>query len=171
MVKKKLPQLDEDVLFEMGMAEQVQQSQLFDLSGEAAEIEDGVGRLEEDLSEVSAMGNNIRGDLEDLLNAVENGNVQPVSTPSLEDSFKEYEANRTDNSVLSKYDIRKTKEVLTNNNWDTYYRNLVTYSKEIGIDENEDPFLTMLSPEEYQNLSEEVDGEFSKKPVLRISWI
>jgi len=167
MAEKKIPHLNEALLFEMGKAEQIQQSQLFDIAGEVEEIKEGLQDLED--TEVSnfGTGKQLIGEMEQLLQSV---NFQTFSSSILndiEDAFSSYEKLCMDGSSASRYDIRKVHEVITNNSWGDYYQNVCSYATRIGIDESEDPFLTTLSENQYKELSDSIDGEFARRTSIK----
>ena len=71
MAKKKIANLDSDILFKFGNAEKVQQSQIFDAQGEAQEIKEGLDFLDSIQAENYADGEMLISELEDLLSTVE----------------------------------------------------------------------------------------------------
>ena len=77
MVKKKIAQLDADTLFELGKAEKVQQSQIFDAQGEVQEIKEGLVLLEKMQEETYTEGKVIISELETLLSDVESRELNP----------------------------------------------------------------------------------------------
>ena len=156
MAKKKIAKLDADTLYEFGKAEKVQQSQIFDAQGEVQEIKEGLDLLEKMQASTSAEGKDLIAELEDLLSAVENQELSDGVIKSIDSYFDEYQKSVKDLSPSANYDIRKTKEVITNNDWEYYFDRVMGYAKEIGVDDNEDPFLSLLGEQEYKKLEEEI---------------
>ena len=167
MAKKKIAKLDADTLYEFGKAEKVQQSQIFDAQGEVQEIKEGLDFLEKMQASTSAEGKDLIAELEDLLSAVENQELSDGVIKSIDSYFDEYQKSVKDLSPSANYDIRKTKEVITNNDWEYYFDRVTGYAKEIGVDDNEDPFLSLLGEQEYKKLEEEIDGEFAKRTSIK----
>lgn len=167
MAKKKIANLDSDILFKFGNAEKVQQSQIFDAQGEAQEIKEGLDFLDSIQAENYADGEMLISELEDLLSTVESHKLSDSELKSIDACFDDYMNSLHDISSSTNYDIRKTKEVVTNNDWEYYFDRVTEYAKEIGVDDNEDPFLSILGEEEYRNLEEEIDGEFAKKTSIK----
>lgn len=167
MAKKKIAQLNEDTLFELGKAEKVQQSQLFDVQGEVQEIKEGLDLLEKIQAEIYADGKELISELEALLGEIESGDLSDSTLKTIDGYFDDYLKNIQDISPSVNYDIRKTKEVVTNNDWEYYFDKVNEYAKEKGIDDNEDPFLSLLGEQEYKKLEEEIDGEFAKRTSLK----
>jgi hypothetical protein len=167
VAKKKIAQLNADTLFEFGKAEKVQQSQIFDAQGEAEEIRQGLEILEKMQETNKAEGNNLILELENLLNAVESQELTADVTKSIDGFFEDYQKSKKDISPSANYDIRKTKEVITNNDWENYFDRVTEYANEIGVDDSEDPFLSLLGEQEYKKLEEEIDSEFSKKTSIK----
>lgn len=167
MAKKKIAKLDADTLFEFGKAEKVQQSQIFDAQGEAQEIREGLDLLEKMQAENYADGKDLISELEALLSVVESQELSDDVHKSIDSYFDDYLKNIQDLSPSANYDIRKTKEVVTNNDWEYYFDRVTEYAEEIGIDDNEDPFLSLLGEQEYKKLEEEIDGEFAKKTSIK----
>lgn len=167
MAKKKIAQLGADILFEYGKAEKVQQSQIFDAQGEAQEIRERLDLLENMQAETMAEGEDLIAELEELLSVVESQKLTENAIKSIDNYFEEYQKSIEDLSPSANYDIRKTKEVITKNDWEYYLDGVDEYAKEIGIDDGEDPFLSLLGEQEYKKLEEEIDGEFSKKISIK----
>lgn len=167
MAKKKIANLDAEMLFDFGKAEKVQQSQIFDMQGEAQEIREGLNLLEKMQTENNVNGKNLILELEEFLSVVENKELSDNLFKSIDGYFDEYLKNVQDLSPLTNYDIRKTKEVITNNDWEYYFDKVAEYAKDRGIDNNEDPFLSILGEQEYKKLEEEVDGEFAKRTSIK----
>lgn len=160
---KKMPQLSEDSLYELGKAGKALQSQLFDLAGEKLEIEQGLDALEQMQGDTYADGKMLLDDMNSLLNAVESSAFEKSRVGVVQDAFDAYLKSMNDGTALSYYDIQKTKEILTENNWETYYKNLDEFAQEKGISDDEDPFLSMLGEQEYKALSQSINEEFSRK--------
>ncbi|WP_455193938.1 hypothetical protein [Eubacterium ramulus] len=167
MRSKKIPQLSEETLYQMGKAEKVQQHQLFDLQGEVQSIKENLTILENLQSETYATGRDILNELEGILEGLNNTDVSHMPVSEIEDAFAEYEKKRADESAVGKYDILKTQEIITHNNWDNYYENLSEYGNSVGIHDDEDPFLSALSSGEYRKLDDEINGEFERKTSIR----
>lgn len=167
MAKKKIVQLDADTLFEFGKAEKVQQSQIFDAQGEAQEIKEGLDLLEKMQAEIYAEGKDLISELEALLGEAESRDLSDSTLESIDSYFDDYLKSIQDLSSSAKYDIRKTKEIVTNNDWEYYFDRVTEYAKEIGFNDNEDPFLSLLGEQEYKKLEEEIDGEFSKRTSIK----
>ena len=153
MAKKKIAKLDTDILLEFGKAEKVQQSQIFDAQGEAQEIRDGLELLEKMQAENYADGKELISELESLLNVVESQELSDNVIKSIDSYFDDYRKSIQDLSPSANYDIKKTKEIVTNNDWEYYFDRVTEYAKEIGVDDNEDPFLSLLGEQEYKKLS------------------
>ena len=66
-----------------------------------------------------------------------------------------------------KYYIIKKKEIVNNNDWEYYFDRVTERAQEIGVDDSEDPFLSLLGEQEYKKLEEEVDGEFAKRTSIK----
>ena len=167
MGKKKIPQLDSDSLYKMGKAERVQQSQIFDLQGEVQDITDNLDILERKQTETYDMGKELLEELEGLLEEIDGGKLTDNTYSAIEEAFSEYEKSLNDESDITKYDIFKAHEIITHNNWDRYYENLSEYGAGVGIEDDEDPFLTALSIKEYEKLDAEVNAEFAKKTSIK----
>ena len=164
---KKIAKLDADTLFAFGKAEKVQQSQIFDAQGEQQEIREGLELLEKMQADNSAVGEDLILELESLLKDVESRVLPDNTRKSIDGYFDDYLKSVKDLSPSANYDIRKAKEVVTNNDWEYYFDRVTKYAQEIGIDDNEDPFLSLLSEQEYKKLEEEVDGEFAKRTSIK----
>ena len=149
MGKKKTPQLDSKVLFELGKAEMVQQLQIFDLQGEAGQTKKGLDNLEKSQLETYDNGKEIIADLEGILSAICDSKQDESTVSAIDVVFAEYEKQVDDTNIAAKYDIRKTKEVITNNIWEDYYANVSEYANKVGIDDTEDIFLSMLGESGY----------------------
>lgn len=162
MERKKLPQLNSKVLYNMGKAERVQENQIFELQDETKDISNNLDLLEKKNAELYEMGKELTGDLESFLDFFNNTQRKEIAAVTVEQAFLEYEKTKTDKSNVTKYDILRTQEIITHDNWDTYYENLSEYGKVVGIDDEEDPFLTGLSVEEYKKLDDEINGEFER---------
>lgn len=167
MAKRKKPKLDADTLFEFGKAEKVQQAQIFDVQGEVQEIREELDILEKMQAENYTDGRGIISELEDILSAIESQKLTNDVLKSIDSYFDDYMKNIQDLSQAAKYDIRKTKEVVTHNEWEYYFDRVTEYAKEIGVDDNEDPFLSLLGEQEYKKLEEEIDGEFARKTGIK----
>ena len=167
MAKKKIAKLNAEMLFDFGKAEKVQQSQIFDMQGEAQEIREGLNLLEKMQTENNVNGKNLILELEEFLSVVESEELSDNLSKSIDGYFDEYLKNVQDLSPSTNYDIRKTKEVITNNDWEYYFDKVTEYAKDRGIDNNEDPFLSILGEQEYKKLEEEVDGEFAKRTSIK----
>lgn len=167
MVKKKIAQLDADTLFELGKAEKVQQSQIFDAQGEVQEIKEGLVLLKKMQEDTYTEGKVIISELETLLSDVESRDLSESTIKSIDGYFDDYLKSVQELSLFTKYDIKKTKEVVTNNDWEYYFNRVIEYAKEIGVNDNEDPFLSLLGEQEYKKLEEEIDGEFSKRTSIK----
>ena len=167
MAKKKIAKLDTDILLEFGKAEKVQQSQIFDAQGEAQEIRDGLELLEKMQAENYADGKELISELESLLNVVESQELSDNVIKSIDSYFDDYRKSIQDLSPSANYDIKKTKEIVTNNDWEYYFDRVTEYAKEIGVDDNEDPFLSLLGEQEYKKLEAEIDGEFAKRTSIK----
>ncbi|MCI6249108.1 hypothetical protein MR730_09455 [bacterium] len=167
MAKKKIAQLKSDALFEYGKAEKVQQSQIFDAQGEVEDIRQGLEHLELMHKTMSADGEDIISELESFLEVVENHALPNDVAKTIECYFDEYQNSIENITSSTTYDIRKTKEILTHNNWESYFEKVTEYANGIGIDDGEDPFMSLLGEQEYKKLEEEIDGEFAKKTSLK----
>lgn len=167
MAKKKIAQLKSDSLFKYGKAEQVQQSQIFDAQGEVEEIRQRLEHLELMQETTMADGENIISELESLLSVVENHVLPNDVAKTIDCYFDEYQNSIENITPSTNYDIRKTKEILTHNNWESYFEKVTEYADDIGIDDGEDPFLSLLGEQAYKKLEEEIDGEFAKKTSLK----
>ncbi len=167
MGKKKIPQLDSDTLFQMGKAERVQQSQIFDLQGEAQQIAEGLDLLEAQQFETAGNGRELIAEMESILGQMETVKPSDGLKESVDNAFLEYESKSVYESESTKYDIAKVREVMTHNNWDRYYENLSAYAEAVGIADDEDPFLTALGENEYRKLDEEINGEFGRRTSIR----
>ena len=155
MAKKKIAKLDADTLFKFGKAEKVQQSQLFDAYGEAQEIREDLDILDKLQEENQAEGQNLILELENLLEEVESQELSESTLKSIDEYFDEYLNSVKDLSPSVNYDIRKTKEVVTNNKWEYYFDRVTEHAEEIGIDDDEDPFLSLLGEKEYKKLEDQ----------------
>lgn len=167
MAKEKVAKLDEDTLFEFGKAEKVQQSQIFDTQGEAQEIREGLDLLEKMQEDIYDDGKELISELESLLSAIESRELSDDILKSIDEYFDDYLNSVEDLSPSTNYDIRKTKEIVTNNDWEYYFDRVAERAQEIGVDDGEDPFLSLLGEQEYKKLEEEVDGEFAKRTNIR----
>ncbi len=167
MAKKKIARLNEDTLFKFGEAEKVQQSQMFDVQGEVQEIKEGLDLLEKMQADNYDDGKALISELESLLNTVESRELPEDYKKSINSYFDDYLKCIQNLSPSANYDIRKTKEIVTNNNWEYYFDRVKEYANEVGVDDNEDPFLSLLGEQEYKKLEEEVDGEFAKRTSIK----
>lgn len=167
MAKKKIAKLDAETLFEFGKAEKVQQSQIFDAQGEEQEIREGLDLLEKMQANNFEDGKELISELESLLSTVENQDLPDDVRKTIDGYFDEYLKSIKDLSPSANYDIRKTKEVVTNSDWKYYFERVTEYAQEVSIDDSEDPFLSLLGEQEYKKLEEEVDGEFAKRTSIK----
>lgn len=167
MTKKRIAKLDADTLFEFGKAEKMQQLQIFDAQGEVQEIKEGLDLLEKRQVEVKVDGKDLISELEALLSEVENSKLSNDILKSIDSYFDDYMKSIQDLSPVTRYDIRKTKEVVTNNNWEYYFDRVTEYAKEMRIDDNDDPFLSLLGEQEYKKLEEEINDEFAKRTSIK----
>ena len=167
MAKKRIAKLDTDTLFEFGKAEKVQQSQIFDAQGEAQEIREGLDLLEKMQEGIYEDGKSLISELESLLGAIESQELSDDVRKSIDEYFDDYLKSVEDLSPSANYDIRKTKEIVTNNDWEYYFDRVTERAQEIGVDDDEDPFLSLLGEQEYKKLEEEVDGEFAKRTSIK----
>lgn len=167
MKKKKIAKLDVDTLYEFGKAEKLQQSQIFDTEGEAQEIREGLDFLEKMQVELKTDGKDLITELEDLLSVVKNQELSDIAIKSIDNYFADYLKSIQNLSPSTSYDIRKTKEVVTNNDWKFYFARVKEYAKEIGSADNEDPYLSLLGEQEYNKLEKEIDGEFTKRTSIK----
>lgn len=167
MGKKRIPHLDSNSLYKMGNAGKAQQLQLLDVEEEAAQIKQGLEELEQKQKENVRTGAQLINELENFLGEIEGVRVPSATTALIESAFSEYEKKSNENFIASSYNVKRAKEILTNNNWDSYYGNIVNYAEKAGMNLQEDPFLTMLSESQYQVLSETIDKEFAKKTSIR----
>ena len=167
MAKKKIAKLDADILFGFGKAEKVQQSQIFDAQGEAQEIREGLDLIEKMQAENYADGKDLISELEALLSVVESQELSDDVLKSIDSYFDDYLKSIQDLSPSANYDIRKTKEVVTNNDWEYYFDRVTEYAEEIGIDDNEAPFLSLLGEQKYKKLEEKIDDEFVKRTSIK----
>ena len=167
MARKKIAKLDTDTLWKFGKAEKVQQSQIFDLQGEVQEIKDGLELLEKMQSETYADGKDLISELEEILGVIESHELSDNVIKSIDSYFDDYLKSVQDVSLATNYDIRKTKEVVTNNNWEYYFDRVTEHAKEKGINDSEDPFLSLLGEQEYKKLEEEIDDKFAKRTSIR----
>ena len=164
---KGIPNLSSVALYELGQAEKVQQEQLFDLIVEKSEIEKGLNELETVQVDTYAEGKSLLGELEDLLTTIESLDAKNPKVDTIQSALDAYFRNIDDGTRLSQYSIRKTKEILTENKWETYYQNIQDFAQERGISNDEDPFLSMLSEREYTDLSKSINEEFSRKTSIK----
>lgn len=167
MARKKYAKLDADTLFEFGKAEQVQQSQLFDAKYEAREIREGLDTLDQMQSKSLDDSNSLITDLEELLKTVESQKLSDSAAKSIDSYFDDYAKSVKELTPSAQYDMRRTKEIITNNNWESYYDRVNAYADEIGIDDSEDPFLSLLGESEYRKLKDEINDEFARKTSIR----
>ena len=163
---KKVPQLSKNSLYALGKAGKVQQTQLFDLAGEKLEIEQGLDILEKMQCDTYADGKMLLEDLTNVLDAMESKAFDKSKAGVMQNAFDAYLKSMDDGTTLSHYDIRKTKEILTENRWEIYYKNLDEFAREKGISDAEDPFLSMLGEQEYKALSQSINEEFSRKTSI-----
>lgn len=163
---KKVPQLSKNSLYALGKAGKVQQAQLFDLAGEKLEIEQGLDILEKMQCDTYADGKMLLENLTNVLDAMESKAFDKSKAGVMQNAFDAYLKSMDDGTTLSHYDIRKTKEILTENRWEIYYKNLDEFAREKGISDAEDPFLSMLGEQEYKALSQSINEEFSRKTSI-----
>ena len=167
MAKKKIAQLKSDILFEFGKAEKIQQSQIFDAQAEVEEIRCGLEHLELMQKTLLTDGEDIISELEDLLAVVGNHALPNDVAKTIDCYFDDYRKSINNITPETRYDISRTKEVLTHNNWERYFETVTEYADDMGVDDAEDPFLSLLGEQAYKKLEEEIDGEFAKKTSLR----
>ncbi|MCD7763017.1 MAG: hypothetical protein LUI14_07425 [Lachnospiraceae bacterium] len=164
---KKIPHLSKESLYALGEAGKAQQAQLNDLLGEKDEIEQGLIKLEDSQYDTYADGKAILDDLNELLKMIPDAKAGGHNVHEIQSAMDDYFSTKECDSSLSKYDIKKTRGILTENNWETYYNNIQEYSTEKGFLNEEDPFLSMLSEREYKELSESINEEFSRKTSVK----
>ncbi len=164
---KKIPHLTSESLYAFGKAEKIQQEQLFDLAAEKTEIEKGLEKLENSQIDTYSDGKSLIDELEGLLTSIESSPINNAQTDVILNALDDYFKDIDDGTKLSKYSIRKTKEILTKNNWATYCQNIQEFAQERGILDDEDPFLSMLSEREYADLSYSINEEFSNKTSIK----
>ena len=116
MGKKRIPHLDSDSLYKMGNAGKAQQLQLLDVEEEAAQIKQGLEELEQKQKENARTGAQLINELENFLGEIEGVRVPSATTASIESAFNEYEKKSNENFIASSYNVKRAKEILTNNN-------------------------------------------------------
>lgn len=166
-MKKKIPHLDEDALFDLAKGAQVQHAQLFDLSGEAQEISNHLDLLEKKEFQNAATGKALLSELESLMQELDSADLSGDKQSEIEEAFTIYEKMHDAADPVQRYDIRKAREVFTNHCWESYFSNLNEYAGEIGLDDSEDPFLASLGESAYQDLRESIDGQFAQKTSIK----
>lgn len=166
-MKKKIPHLAEAKLHEMAKAGWVQNDQILNLEGEASEIREHLDLLDQKEMANAAAGKALLSELETLIQQLELSHVSNDGRSAIIRALEEYETAHDSADPASRYDIQKTKEVFTHNCWEDYYDNLSQYADTIGLDRTEDLFLTSLSERQYKDLSQSIDGEFSRKTSIR----
>ena len=166
MSKKTTAKLIADTLYNYGKAEQVQCTQIFDVQEEVQEIKDGLDDLEQLQNENSVDGKLLISELESLLKSVEKNDFTNNSINLIDRYIEDYLNDVEDLSTTKKYDIKKTKEIITHNDWEYYFNKVIMYADEKGIEDIDDPYLSLLGEQQYLKLKEEIDDEFSKKTSI-----
>ena len=154
MEKRRIGDLSDAALFEMGDALYAQHVQLESLESERDDISNGINILNQN--------NHVNSLLLDEAEKI---------VDSLLDKNEEYELDRLipnmehiENSEKS--NIKRGETIRTGNNWDDYYQETKKYAQEHSIDLSIDPFVTSLGQGEYQRLDNEINNEFAKKTSI-----
>lgn len=160
MAKKKIANLSEKVLFEMGDAMMVQNSLLNDLKDERDKINEGIDIIENNNSEIRNLYKDAESLVDDFLSEIEGGGGSDIE---FSDIFTEADNNSL---IQVPYIINKTETVLTHNSWSFYIDTYNEYAKKKNLSLNLDPYLTSLSLREYKELNDEVNSEFARKTSI-----
>ena len=160
MEKKKVANLDSDTLYQMGDAMQAQASQLDSAKTEKNEINKGLNKLQNVNEETSDLADEA-DQLFDKLISVQ-GNIDSKTKESLLQPIENLNTQET-------YKIKRTEEIRTYNDWDKYVESYCSYAQNNKLDTEKDPFSTLLSQREYEELQNEINDEFAKKTSIRNS--
>lgn len=153
MEKKNIAHLQNEDLYKLGDAEKVQMSQLSNLSSDVDTLKDKTKKIKD------VQKNILNEDIEKLL--VE-ADISPNEARNLLDIL-----NFDDDTKLNLNKQKLiSKKSLASYDWATYYQEMERFAKENNIDINVDPFTTLLSQQEYEQLKDEIDGEFARRTKL-----
>ncbi len=157
MGKKKIANLSEESLFEMGDALKTQYEQLNSLEEEQDDILRGIDAIDQNNHESSLLLDEAKVLVNSLLS-----NIERQKSFVLDEIVDDLE----DVEKTEKVTIKKTAGIRTNNNWNDYLVEYRNYAKQNSIDLIFDPFITSLSQGEYEKLKNEINDEFAKKTSI-----
>lgn len=157
MGKKKIANLSEESLFQMGDALKTQYAQLNSLEEERDDILRGIDTIDKNNKESSMLLDEAEALVDSLLS-----NIEGKETFVLDEIVADLE----DTEKTQKVAIKKTASIRTNNNWNDYLEEYRNYAKQNSINLTFDPFVTSLSQGEYQKLKNEINDEFAKKTSI-----
>ena len=160
MGTKKIANLDTEILYEMGDTMKVQKVQLDTAERLKNDIEDGMNRLEKIDSETRGLAEEAEKLLTEFMSMQENC--------SKEFDIGEMLNQPIENEVnLKPFSIKKAETIRTCNKWEQYMKNISEYALGYDIDTTYDPFSTLLSQREYEDLKREINDEFAKKTSIK----
>lgn len=160
MAKKEIAHLSEESLFRMGDAMVVHNSQLDSLRSERDEINEGIGILEKNNEELKSLDEEADALINKLLTGLDENSTERVDFKNFVSEDKPQKRSHTS------YVINKTEEILTSNSWSSYVTIYNDYAQKHGLQLNIDPYLTSLSSREYEELNDEINGEFARKTSI-----
>lgn len=160
LVKKKVANLNSNILYEMGDAVKVQKAQLNSIEAEKDAIEDGTEKLHQMNDITKTLRNESEGLMDELFSMMENGSVDQNIVELLSEPI-------VVEPKESNHKINKVKSVRTENEWEHYKNNFYAYAKEQSLNTEVDPFNTLLSQREYEELQKEINDDFAKKTSIK----
>lgn len=160
MAKKKIAHISEESLFRMGDAMVAQNSQLDSLRSERDEINDGIGIIEKNNEELKGLDEEADALIDKLLIGLNEDSVGKIDFKSIVSEDKLQGKNNIP------YVINKTEKIITNNSWSSYVTTYNNYAQKHGLQLDIDPYLTSLSPKEYEELNDEINGEFARRTSI-----
>ena len=158
--KNKAAHLDADSLYAMGDAVTAQHAQLDSLNAELGDISKSVDTLDKNNSQNAQLAAQADLLLHDYLAALDqSGTVSKEDLSLLEQPTAPVPQGK---APL----IRRTQTISTGNSWEAYLQSARDYAEQQGIDLHLDPFSTSLSQRQYEELSREINDEFSQKTSI-----
>ena len=163
MSKKKIAHLNSQTLYEMGDTLKVQGHQLSLVESEKDAISDGIDYLNDNISDTKRLSQEATEVVDELLSSADiDDNILQQLLNGLSDDINNGVTNNTES-----YAIPKTESILTGNEWDKYMDSVSQYAEAHAIDTSDDPFVTMLSQREYEELDKAINDDFAKKTSIR----
>lgn len=151
--------LDAESLNSMGDAMTAQKVQLDDVRNEVDEISDKVDALEAENKKNKQLADEAELLLDKYLAAVSASGAAFQENISLPEPTSFHIAERAPF-------IKHTQTVPTGKDWQEYTQSVRSYANTHGLDLSLDPFSSSLSQREYDELSREINDEFSRKTSI-----